>query len=47
MRVIETRNGKVIERFIYIDPNRQTKTVAVLENGRAVRLNSGPYFSVN
>ena len=47
LRVIETRNGKVMERFIYVDLNRQTKTIAVLENGRTVRLKTGPYLGVN
>jgi hypothetical protein len=47
LRVIETRNGKVMERFIYVDLKRQTKTIAVLENGRTVRLNTGPYVGVN
>jgi hypothetical protein len=47
MRIIETRNGKVVERFIYIDRTRHTRTVAVLEDGRAVRSNTAPYFGAN
>jgi hypothetical protein len=46
LRVIETHNRKVVERFIYIDANRQTRTVAVLENGQTVRSYTERYFGV-
>ena len=43
LRVTETVNRKVVERFIYIDSQRHTRTVAVLENGRAVRSYTGAH----
>ena len=47
LRVTETHNRKLVERFIYIDANRQTQTVAVLENGQTVRSYTEPYLGVS
>jgi hypothetical protein len=40
LRTTETHNQTVIERYIYVDRDRSTATIAVLENGRTVRSES-------
>ena len=44
LRVTETHDRKVIERLIYVNRNRHTRTVAILENGTAVRSYTSAYF---
>jgi hypothetical protein len=43
LRTTETHERKLVERYIYVDRDRHTITVAVLENGRIGRSESGPY----
>jgi hypothetical protein len=47
LRVTETHDRKVIERLIYVDAKGHSRTIAILENGRAVRSYSAAYFGVN
>ena len=46
LRVIETRDRKVVERLIYVNANRHTRTVVVLENGKAARSYTESHFEV-
>jgi hypothetical protein len=43
LRTTQTQDRRIVERYIYVDRDRHTITVAVLENGRTVRLESRPY----
>lgn len=43
LRTFQTRNSALIERYVYVNRERNAMTVALLENGRAVRSETGPY----
>lgn len=47
LRATQTSNGRLLERFIYVDRDRHTITIAVLENGNTVNFESKPYTRLN
>ncbi|HUS08690.1 MAG TPA: hypothetical protein VMZ52_20465 [Bryobacteraceae bacterium] len=47
LRATQTNNGRLLERFIYVDRDRHTITIAVLENGNTVNFESKPYTRLN